>query len=194
MWNKSERKSPSPPLPPSPPTMSRVVLTAPKVSNIVAIDNYHYIIYFIISILLRLFLITISWNFFTFFTFRSFFHIKVKILLQQLFKKIMNIQKWICMISRSLILQILQAAKSCVFYGAPAEIMQIYTSYIIETFFNNSRLLIYTLQAANHWKPLNFAWSTISRSARTWPRSLAPTNISRCLLHMTINPKSKAIL
>jgi hypothetical protein len=35
-------------------------------------------------------------------------------------------------------------------YGAPAEIMQIYTTNIIETFFNNSRLLIYTLQAANH--------------------------------------------
>jgi hypothetical protein len=37
--------------------------------------------------------------------------IRVKILLQQLFKKIMNIQKWIPMISRSLILLILQAAK-----------------------------------------------------------------------------------
>jgi len=43
---------------------------------------------------------------------------------------IVNIQKWIRMISRSLILQILQAAKIMwrFFYGAPAEIMRIYTT------------------------------------------------------------------
>jgi len=43
-----------------------------------------------------------------------------------------NIQKSIRMISRSLILQILQAAKimRMFFYGAPAEIMQIYTTLV----------------------------------------------------------------
>ncbi len=50
----------------------------------------------------------------------------------------MSIQKWIRMISRSLILQILQAAKIMrrFFYGAPAEIMRIYTTINLHNYYN----------------------------------------------------------